>query len=307
VKRWAALSILCSLPAIAQLDAPPAFDRGQSAALFVGVQQFTRDRSVAEVRYAVDDAVDLAYTLSLDPGISLVQPRNLVLALSGETMKAESRLRLSRLVDAGATVAPATRDEVLALLHRQADRAGRDGMLIVSIASHGFSSNGVLYVLTSTSLGQQPETALATDTVLDIASASRAERALIFLDACREQETSRSRAAPPDLLTASPLLEEMASAGGQAILASAPAGQYAYDDDERRNGVFTTAVIDALECEAQSDGHGLVTAETLSSYVDEHVRSWVQTHRDLSLDKGIQIQLDNGARQMPLAVCSRPR
>jgi hypothetical protein len=304
VKRWAALSILCSLPAIAQYDARPAFDRGQSAALFVGVQHFTRDRSVAEVLYAVDDAVDLAYALSLDPGISLVQPQSVALALSGEAMKAESRLRLSRLVDAGATVAPATRDEVLALLHRQADRAGRDGMLIVSIASHGFSSNGVPYVLTSTSLGQQPETALATGTVLDIVSTSRAERSLIFLDACREQETPRSRAAPSDLLAAPPLIDGMARANGHVLLAAAPAGQYAYDDEERKNGVFTTAVIDALQCKARPDARGLLTVEALSTYVDEHVRTWERIHRHLA-GGGIQIQVDGDARRMPLAVCAR--
>src|SRR5258708_4594744 len=51
----------------AQRDASPAtFDPAQSAGLFVGVRRFANDSELAEVRYAVDDAADLAFTLALD-------------------------------------------------------------------------------------------------------------------------------------------------------------------------------------------------------------------------------------------------
>jgi caspase domain-containing protein len=306
VKAATLLWVLCALPTLAQHE-PRAFDRGQSAALFVGVQQFTRDQNVAEVRYAVDDAIDLAYVLALDPGVSLVNPRSVVLALSGSAQKAVSRQRLVQLVAAGATVAPATREDVLTLLQRQSDRAGKDGVLIVAIASHGFSRKGVPYVLTSTSLGQQPETALATGTVLDIASASRAGRALIFLDACRDRETPRARAANPLPLAAAPLIDGMTRTDGHVVLYAAEPGKYSYDDAGRKNGVFTSAVIDALQCKAEPDVRGLVTAESLSKYVDQRVRSWVHTNRSLSLDHAIQIGMDNRARGMPLAVCPQPR
>jgi hypothetical protein len=307
VKAAALLSIFCSLPALAQHDVRPAFDRRQSAALFVGVQQFTRDQSVAEVRYAVDDAIDLAYVLAIDPGVRLVTPQAVVLALSGRALKPESRQRLAQLVEAGATVTSATREDVLRLLQCQSDQAGKEGVLIVAIASHGFTRKGVPYVLASTSLGQQPETALATGTVLDIASGSKARRALIFLDACRDRETPRARAANPIPVAAAPLIDGMTRADGHVVLYSAAPGGYAYDDAERKNGVFTTAVIDALQCKAESDLRGLVTAEALSRYVDERVRSWVNVNRRLSLDHAIQIGMDRGAREMPLAVCSKPR
>src|SRR5947209_14431412 len=65
----------------------PAFQRAQSAALFVGVQRFTHDTSLTEVRYAVDDAVDLAFVLALDERVRLVDPGRVVLALSGEDRK----------------------------------------------------------------------------------------------------------------------------------------------------------------------------------------------------------------------------
>lgn len=50
-----------------------------------------------------------------------------------------------------------------------------------------------------------------------------------------------------------PLLRAMSAVHGQVVLAAAAAGQYAYDDDDRRNGVFTAAVIDGLRRQAPAD------------------------------------------------------
>jgi hypothetical protein len=288
VKALVLLTILCAASAT-------AMDRRQSAALFVGIQQFTRDTSIADVRYAVDDAIDLAYVFTFDSRVSLVTPHAVVLALSGQARKAESRQRLAMLVAAGATVATAGRDDVLTLLRSQADRAGRDGMLIVAIASHGFSREGAAYVLAATSIAHEPETALAADAILDIAAASKASRALIFLDACRE------RAVPargePDALA-----DAMMRAEGQVVLYAAAAGKYGYDDEQRKNGVFTGAVIDALQCK---DVHGLITADQLSRSVDKRVRAWSELHRDPLTGRGIQVRMDHEARAIPLALCSQ--
>lgn len=42
------------------------FKPSQSAALFVGIRRFPDDTTIAEVHYAVDDAVDLATVFALD-------------------------------------------------------------------------------------------------------------------------------------------------------------------------------------------------------------------------------------------------
>src|SRR5262245_35718830 len=73
------------------------FDPEQSAALFVGVSRFPYDSTLAEVHYAVDDAVDLAVVLALDERVRLVPPSRVILALSGEPQKPESRKNLERL------------------------------------------------------------------------------------------------------------------------------------------------------------------------------------------------------------------
>lgn len=71
----------------------------ESSGLFVGISEFEDDR-FAPVRFAVDDAVDLAWVFSLQLG--LVDPKRCVLALAGEPQKVVSRTRLESLLSAGA-------------------------------------------------------------------------------------------------------------------------------------------------------------------------------------------------------------
>jgi hypothetical protein len=286
--------------------APVNFDRTQSAALFVGVRRFTHDHSLTEVKYAVDDAIDLASVLALDRKVSLVTPKRVVLALSGTPQKPESQERLDQLIAAGATVEEANQADILTLLTRQAGLAGKEGLLILSFASHGFSRDGTPYVLAASSLFEHPETSISTAKLLDIAAGSEAARSLIFLDACRENVTTGTRAVDADAETAAPLIEGMSHVDGQVVFYAAAGGKYAYDDDEKKNGVFTTAVIEGLQCKAMTDERGLITVETLAAYVETRVRSWIRQHKDPSVRKAIQVNMDGATKTMPLAVCAHP-
>ncbi|HEX7807542.1 MAG TPA: hypothetical protein VF608_02415, partial [Thermoanaerobaculia bacterium] len=94
--------------AVATTAAPePKFDRHDSAGLFVGVSKF-RDKDMYGVRYAVDDAVDLAYMFSMDRRLHLIPPQRVVLALSGVPVKDKSKERLKELKEAGAKEVTAT-------------------------------------------------------------------------------------------------------------------------------------------------------------------------------------------------------
>jgi len=128
--------------------------------------------------------------------------------------------------------------------------------------------SGTPYVLAASSLFEHPETSISTAKLLDIAAGSEAARSLIFLDACRESVTTGARAVDADSETAAPLIEGMSHVDGQVVFYAAAAGKYAYDDDEKQNGVFTTAVIEGLRCQAATDERGLITVETLAAYVE---------------------------------------
>lgn len=275
-----------------------AFLREQSAALFVGVREFAA-APVSGVRYTVDDAVDLAYTFALERKVGLVDPHRVALALTGEPRKTLSQERLKKLRAAGALVTTATLNDIMSLLDRQAALAGRNGLLILGFASHGFSRDGVPYVLTSTSRHEDTASSLSAAKVFDIAS--RAQRSLIFIDACRDR-AGGARGVPPK----GPLAPYMESAIGQVVFYAAAPGNVAYEDETEKNGVFTKAVIAGLLGCGPRTVQGLVTVEKLSRFVEDRVLRWVQTHRDRSLLKATQASMDADTKSMPLASCNRP-
>jgi hypothetical protein len=281
---------------------PRSFDPQQSAALFIGVRKFTRDENTVEVPYAADDAVDLAYMFALDRRIGLVSPSRVVIALSGRPQKEESKKRLEALQQAGATIEKAGPSDILMLLQRQAALASSNGLLIVSVATHGFVKDGVPYILGSTSLFQYPETALPAPKLFEIASASAAPRSLFFIDACRERITVGARSGA-SAATAAPLISRMGHVSGQVVFYAAAAGGYAYDDDG--NGVFTKAVLEGLSCKA-AYARGAVTVETLRTFVERYVRTWIRQHRDPTIGAATQISTDGDSKNMPLSVCLGP-
>jgi hypothetical protein len=279
------------------------FDPAQSAALFVGVRDYTYDETLTEVRYAVDDAIDLAFVMAFDRKSRLVMPERVILALSGDPQKPESQRKLYALIAAGATVRPAGQADVLTLLERQSRAAGRKGVLIVLFAAHGINDEGTQYLLTASSLLRHRETAVSENELRDIASQSEAARSLILVDACRQKLTSDSRDGEPDPRSAAPLIRGMSGVTGQVVFSAAAAGEYAYDDDTRRNGVFTAAVIDGLRCGATTDERGLVTVDTLATFVEERVLTWVQKNRDPGARRATQLISEGRAKTMPLADC----
>lgn len=274
-----------------------------SAALFVGVRLFPDDDTLAEVRYAVDDAVDLAYVVAMDGKPRLVHPRRVVLALSGKPRKPESEARLQALMAAGADVRSARHADILKLLRAQAGSVGPNGILIVSFATHGVSEKGTQYLLTESSLLRDRETAVPETKIRELVEEANVPRALILLDACRQKLTTNTRDGLPDPRSAAGLMRAMGAISGQVVFSAAAAGEYAYDDDVSRNGVFTAAVIEGLRCGAPRNEQGFVTVDTLSEYVENRVLDWVRKHRNSKAKQATQLQFEGRSRLMPLSMC----
>jgi hypothetical protein len=282
--------------------AAPEFSRDAATGLFVGMRKFPQDETM-EVPYAVDDAIDLAYRFVLDQRVALIPPRRAVLALSGTPQKKESRERLRALKGANVRiVADATAADILELLKQQAAAAGSDGLFVLSIASHGFQQNGDAYILGSTSAFGSPETSLRAATLYDLAAQAR--RSLIFIDACRDRIAKDARAGAPDPAAAALQIRRMGRVQGQVIFYAAAPGQYAFDDQVRRNGVFTSAVLDGLNCEASAP-RGIVIVETLHNFVDRAVRRWIQENKNREVNPATQISMEGETRNMPLCQCWR--
>jgi uncharacterized caspase-like protein len=279
------------------------FDAAQSAALFVGVREFPYDDTLAPVRYGVDDAIDLAFAVSRGEMVQLVEPSRVILALSGEPQKKESANRLHLLVAAGATVKSAGHSDILTLLRKQARSVGRGGALIVSFSTHGISDGGTQFLLTASSMLEDHETMITENKVRDIISESRVQRSVLLLDACRQRLRAGTREGQADKESAAAMRRALGASVGHVVLAAAAAGQYAYDDDARQNGVFTAAVLEGLHCGAATNENGFVTAGKLGAYVEDHVLEWIRKHRDPSARKATQLTCEGMTSEMPLAVC----
>lgn len=278
------------------------FDRSQSAGLFIGVRKF---EGAADVPFAVDDAVDLAYMFTFDRRASLLPPRNVVLLISGDPRKTESRDRLRKLRDAGARVSPPTTSNIRKFIGEQSSAAGENGMLILSVASHGFIDHEKTDSRILGSDAGFDSSALRLEWLIETTARSSAKRSLLFIDACRDRFRTDTRGASDKASEATALEKLMNKIHGQIVFYAAPAGAYAYDDRQKQNGVFTRAILDGLSCEATST-NGIITAGKLAEYVDRKVLAWVREHKDPQREVGIQMAIDGKTEKMPLAVCSCP-
>lgn len=279
------------------------FDAAKSIGIFVGVSQFPKD-SIMEVAYAVDDAVDLAHLFALDLG--LLPPERIVLVLSGEARKKKTRDRRRLLEESGARVMSASRSNLFISLYQETRRADPEGLLIVSISTHGFVDRGTHYLLARDSLGWRlQDTSFKVDYLIDAVTTSPASRGIIFLDACREQllKTRTAVGMDPRTAVSEALTEEIAKARGFAVLLAAHLGGQAYDDQRRRNGVFTGAVLDGLRCGAAVDPRGFVTVESLVDYVNVEVENWTRLNRPNTANPGTAWELDSTMKHLPLADC----
>jgi hypothetical protein len=279
-------------------------DPKKSAALFVGIRDFPWDKTLATVTYAVDDAVDLAYEFTMEETPALVVPTRVVLALSGKPQKPESQDKLKKLIAAGATPRNATTEEILDVLESQSHSVTSNGILIVAFATHGVSDEGTQYLLTASStLGHYHRTALTDADIRETISRNGVARSLIFIDACRERLLKDRRSGDVDPRSVAAFVRAFSEITGQVVFSAAPGGGYAYDDEERRNGVFTATVIEGLRCGARPNASGFITVDTLHSYVEAHVLAWLQEHKNRGAKTATQWTSEGNSKELPLSIC----
>lgn len=299
-------------PLPAALLGEKPFSWQQSVGIFIGIETFVVDTKLVPVRYAVDDAIDLAYLFSVE--LNLIAPQKVTLLLSGEPEKVASRRRLEELENSDATVSDASRSRIFKVLAREVLQATEDGFLVVSFATHGFNQQNNHYLMAEDSL-----LSFVNDTSLNLTSfmtalrSSPLRRRLILLDACREDliaDPHSKRGQPTDTpdprsAISEPFLESIKESEGTAILSASRVGGYAYGDPARRNGVFTAAILDGLRCQAQADHRGFITPRTLASFVSARTTEWIARQPRLSGPPGIAYSLGGSIAAMPLGSCER--
>ncbi|HEX4960959.1 MAG TPA: caspase family protein [Thermoanaerobaculia bacterium] len=288
-----------------QVQASPAFDRSQSAGIFVGVRSYDpQQTNLSELPYAVDDAIDLAYLFALE--LRLVEPSRVRLLLAGGPYKPESAQNLLFLTSNGATVYSADHSSIIQQLGIQASQAGAAGLFVVAFAGHGVSEHGVDYLLASDFAdGRLAKTSVKVHEALETITGAKTTRRIVFLDSCRAVQ---ARGPVPDsrFVMSEELALALALSEGDVILSASRPHGFAYDDNDRKNGVFTAAVLDVLRCQREfQDFQGTIRAGQLAAFVHQRVDAWEQVHHAEIQARGIESRLAGGAANLPLAQCPR--
>jgi len=272
----------------------------QSAGVFIGVETFRYLDHEKEVLYAVNDAIDLAYALSIEH--RLLPVSRVRLLLSGEP-SGGSVERLAELMNADALTGPATKVAITTALEEQAKLVDSDGVLYVFLATHGYFDGDQYFLAQDSSLDAR-DTALGEEEIFAITQIQSGGQTLLIQDTCRTAFTPAEprRAAGPagsDSRSVAPLGVERALARrrGYAVLLATGPGKPAWPDLERRNGFFTGAILDRLHCEEVSSKPTVISVAELSSLVQVTVKI---RSRDR---QGAQLLTAEGFRDFPLVRC----
>ncbi len=262
--------------------AEPPVAKPKLYAVLVGVSNY-KDENIPDLRWAAQDAIDLAAALEAQKGLLY------------------ENVEIKLLTDEKATSAAIIDD--LDWISRAASQGDR---VIVFLAGHGVTDERQdYYFLPSNAEIDQssgmfiPRRSTAVKRT-DIVSSLRETQghALFLFDTChaaRATSTVALRSGAPDLV---PFINELRSAeNGVLVLSSSEGRESSQERDEWRHGAFTKAILEGISGKADAEPRDhVVTFSELNRYVGERVKE-LTANRQHPVLHSIQ-----PSRDLPLAV-----
>jgi uncharacterized caspase-like protein len=262
--------------------AEPPLAKPKLYAVLVGVSNY-KDENIPDLRWAAQDAIDLAAALEAQKGLLY------------------ENVEIKLLTDEKATSAAIIDD--LDWISRAASQGDR---VIVFLAGHGVTDERQdYYFLPSNAEIDQssgmfiPRRSTAVKRT-DIVSSLRETQghALFLFDTChaaRATSTVALRSGAPDLV---PFINELRSAeNGVLVLSSSEGRESSQERDEWRHGAFTKAILEGISGKADAEPRDhVVTFSELNRYVGERVKE-LTANRQHPVLHSIQ-----PSRDLPLAV-----
>jgi len=278
-----------------------------STGLFVGINDFKEDKGLAQLDYAVNDAVEQAYVFVFE--LKLIPARNCILCLSGVPTTDPTRKQLELLLQEGVELAAASKSRILRSLRvTTLVPSSRENMTVVSFSTHGFENKQGVYLMPADGLRGSflEDTGISSDTIKEALSQSKAGKKLLIMDACRARVDQQSRGSSANAMTDA-FKNAFMSSTGFATVMSCGVGQFSYEDNEFAHGVFSNYLIQALRGQAEPDERGFITLGNVTQYVSDNVRRWVIRHREVE-EENISSPWLAGpetARDIPLAIARK--
>lgn len=230
--------------------------RGDKLAVVVGIGGYS-DPGISDLPLAVADAAALAGVLA-DAHLGAFS-REAVRLLTDDAPEADKPSRLG----------------ILEALNTAARLASEDDTLLFYFAGHGVED----YLLPQDArLGLLEDTAIPIARVDQIIAASRARRRIVIYDCCH------SGGAQAGVRTSEGMAARLAEslfegAEGRVTLSSCSRDEVSWEWPEKGHGVFTSALLDALQGAADANGDGVVVATEAAEYVQREVKRWAMQAR----------------------------
>jgi Flp pilus assembly protein TadD len=252
-------------------------DKTKRWALVIGVDNYSEEQ-ISKLSGGANDARALALALVQNAGFPASQ---VILLSSDQPPQLQPR-----------------RSTILRYLSNMRGQVPKDGLLLFSFAGHSIERGGHAYLLPSDALALDDpslleDTALNVNRVKEQIRATEVTQVLLVLDAWRNDPTpSRSNADNPMSLSFSKsfgLDLDNRSFSAFATLYATGVGQRAYEYRVKKQGYFTSVLIDALTGQAANE-KGEVTLGSLLKYIQETV------------PKSVQRDLGPGKQQVPFAI-----
>jgi formylglycine-generating enzyme required for sulfatase activity len=277
-----------------------------NAGLFVGVNEFTKDRGIAPLNFAVHDAIELAHLFVVE--LKLIPPENCVLLISGKPAENAKIIQqhLQQLENLGVRVGPAERAEILTtFIDLTAIATVSSQLLVCAFSSHGFNEDKIAYVMPQDgSRKLLSATAVPVDNLETSMTGSKAGHRLFFIDACQERVSAKGNN-PVGNGASKLLIDALLKPTGQAKLVSCSPNQFSFENGSLGgvgHGVFTWHLLEALRGSAQPDAQNFIRLGAVSRYVSDGVQKWAQdNNRPLQTPK---LECPEATRDLPLALRS---
>lgn len=181
----------------------------------------------------------------------------------------------------------ATRGRVLAELHRMRGRVQDEDTIVIFFSGRGSvgpAEDGRLhyYVVPHDGrLADLARTALVDDQLEEAIGNLPARQVVVLLDASfagGDTPTIRSRSLNNPAVTTAPTGRPLVGASvGRAVISASPPDQPAFEDD-RRGGLFSSFLVEALGGAADENGDGAVTVFELFQFVSPRLGEYTRTH-----------------------------
>jgi len=233
-----------------------------NAGLFVGVNEFTKDRGIDALNFAVHDAIELAFLFVVE--LKLFPPENCVVLISGKPAEnaAVIQQHQQQLQQLGVRFGPADRNEILTtFIDLTAIATVNSELLVCAFSSHGFNEDKIAYVMPQDgSRKLLRATAVPVDDLETSMTGSKAGHRLFFVDACQERIPAKGNM-PVGPGASQLLIDALLKPTGQAKLVSCSPNQFSFENGALGgvgHGVFTWHVLEALRGSAQADSQNFI-------------------------------------------------